>query len=288
MQWFNIRATTVRVLVQLKNDKPTLACIFVIPVFLEVTLRLIYSGNDTMFNLWGVPLLWIFPFIVMFVVTSITTLRERTSGTLDRIMTMPTNKYEFILGYALAFSLISTLQSLLVTAIMLGPLNLTVRANVIVVLGTAVIIGLLGTSLGLFVSAFAKNEFQAVQLMPAVVMPQLLICGLLVPRHEMPSFLDFISNVMPLTYATDAMNHLARTSSLTWQYWHNLLLIVVIVFLVLLMGALTIGHSSLQDISKRRHHMVHAITSRKMDYRKGTKKATQLWLKIKVLLPARS
>ena len=132
------------------------------------------------FDRIGPALLAMFPFIVMFLVTSVTTLRERSSGTLERLLAMPMGKLDFLLGYALAFGLVAAVQSALAVALSVGLLGLDVAGPVWLLVVVAVADAVLGTALGLFVSAFAQTEFQAVQFMPAVVLPQILLCGLFV------------------------------------------------------------------------------------------------------------
>ena len=112
-----------------------------------------------------------FPFIVMFLVTSVTTLRERASGTLERLLAMPMGKLDFLLGYAIAFGLVAAVQSALAVGVSVGLLGLDVVGPVWLLLVVAVADAVLGSALGLFVSAFARTEFQAVQFMPALVLP---------------------------------------------------------------------------------------------------------------------
>jgi ABC-2 type transport system permease protein len=154
----------------------------------------------------------LFPLITMFLVTSITMLRERTSGTLERLMTMPMGRIDLIAGYALAFSLCTVAQVALVAGVAAGPLGLRVSGSLAAVAALALANALLGVALGLLVSAFARSEFQAVQFMPAVVFPQLLLCGLFAPREGMAAVLRWLSDVLPLTYAYDA---LARSAAAT-------------------------------------------------------------------------
>ena len=119
----------------------------------------------------GPALLAMFPFIVMFLVTSVTTLRERSSGTLERLLAMPMGKLDFLLGYALAFGLVAAVQSALAVAVSVGLLGLDVAGPVWLLSVVAVADAVLGTALGLFVSASRTTEFQAVQFMPAVRAP---------------------------------------------------------------------------------------------------------------------
>jgi ABC-2 type transport system permease protein len=203
------RAVTLRVLSQLRRDPRTIALIVVVPCVLETLLKELFSGSAGTFQHIGAPLLGLFPFITMFLVTSITMLRERTSGTLERLMTLPLAKLDLLAGYGLAFGLMAAIQATAVSGVAFGLLGLDVQGPRGVVIALAIGNALLGSALGLFVSAFAQSEFQAVQFMPAVVFPQILLCGLFVPRSQMAAWLRWLSDALPLTYAYDALAHTA-------------------------------------------------------------------------------
>ncbi|WP_298323574.1 ABC transporter permease [Haloactinopolyspora sp.] len=197
-------ATSARVLMQLRHDPRTIAMLLVVPSLLMSLLWWIYD-DGRMFDLIGPALLAIFPFLVMFLVTSIATLRERTTGTLERLLAMPTGKLDFLLGYALAFGAVALVQATLTATVAVGLLDMRATGPTWILVAVAVFDALLGVALGLFVSAFAATEFQVVQFMPALILPQFLLCGLLVPRAELPGILEPISDVLPLSYAVDAM-----------------------------------------------------------------------------------
>jgi len=197
-------ATAGRVLQQVRHDHRTVAMLIAVPCVLLGLLAWIYSGTPV-FNRLGAPLLGVFPFVIMFLVTSIATLRERQSGTLERLLTLPTSKADIVGGYALAFGVLAAVQAVVASAFALFVLGLDVAAAAWLLVVVAVADALLGAGLGLFVSAFAATEFQAVQFLPALVLPQFLLCGLLVPRDQLPDVLRWISDVLPLSYAVDAM-----------------------------------------------------------------------------------
>jgi ABC-2 type transport system permease protein len=203
-------AVARRVLEQLRRDRRSIALILAVPCVLEILLQQMFGRNSPVFQEIGTPLLGLFPFITMFLVTAITMLRERTSGTLERLMTMPLAKIDILAGYGIAFALVAVVQATLVSVLAFGLLGLDVAGPRSLVVALAVANAVLGSTLGLLVSAFAQTEFQAVQFMPAVVFPQILLCGLLIPRAEMAHWLYLLSYLLPLTYAYDA---LARTAS---------------------------------------------------------------------------
>jgi ABC-2 type transport system permease protein len=233
-------AVAARVLTQLRRDHRTLAMLMVVPCALITLLWWMFEDlPGGVFDRFGPALLALFPFIIMFLVTSVTTLRERSSGTLERLLAMPMGKGDFLLGYALAFGLVAAVQSLLAVGLSVGLLGLEVQGPVWLLSLVAVVNAVLGTALGLFVSAFAATEFQAVQFMPAVVLPQLLLCGLFVPRSAMPPVLEAISNVLPLSYAVDAMQTLTRTSEVA-NVWGDLGIVLAFVVGGLALGAATL------------------------------------------------
>jgi ABC-2 type transport system permease protein len=197
-------ATTARVLQQIRHDPRTIALLLVVPGALLWLLHEMLG--DLAFDRLGAPMVGLFPFISMFLVTSIAMLRERTSGTLERLMTMPLAKLDLLGGYGIAFALLATVQALITSAVAFAVLDLDSAGAPGLIIVLAVVDAVLGSSLGLLASAFAASEFQAVQFMPAFVLPQILLCGLLIPRDQMAAGLDAVASVLPLTFAFDALH----------------------------------------------------------------------------------
>ena len=238
-------AIAARVLTQLRRDHRTLAMLLVLPCLILTLLWWMFDGNGHGFNALGPPLLALIPFIVMFLVTSVTTLRERSSGTLERLLAMPTGRGDFLAGYALAFGIVAAAQSALAVLLSFVVLGLDVSGPVWRLVVVAVADAVLGTALGLFVSAFARTEFQAVQFMPALVIPQILLCGLFLPRDVMPRTLELVSNVLPLSYAVDAMSAVAATrgdgfGGVVGDVWSDLAVVVGFALAGLALGAATL------------------------------------------------
>ncbi|MFF8844706.1 ABC transporter permease [Streptomyces sp. NPDC015127] len=233
-------ATAARVLRQLRHDPRSIALMLLVPCVMLLLLRYVFDANPRTFDSIGASLLGIFPLITMFLVSSIATLRERTSGTLERLLAMPLGKGDLIGGYAIAFGLVAVVQSLLATALALWVLGLDVVGSPWLLLLVALLDALLGTALGLFVSAFAASEFQAVQFMPAVIFPQLLLCGLFTARDRMQPALEAVSNVLPMSYAVDAMNEVLLHADTTADFLRDVLVVAVCAVLVLALGAATL------------------------------------------------
>jgi ABC-2 type transport system permease protein len=203
-------ATAERVLRQIRHDRRTIALLLLVPAGLLVLLRYVLDSRPAAFQSVGAPLCGLFPFVAMFLITSIAMLRERVTGTLERLMTLPLAKLDLLIGYALAFGALAAVQAVVVCTVGFALLGLQAPHGVWLVALFAVGNAVLGMALGLFVSAFARTEFQAVQFMPALILPQLLLSGLFAARDEMAPALEAASWALPFTYAYDA---LARATS---------------------------------------------------------------------------
>jgi len=232
-------ATSTRVLQQIRHDRRTLALLLIVPCVLLGLLAWIYQ-NTPVFDEIGAPLLGMFPFLIMFLVTSIATLRERQSGTLERLLTMPLGKADLIGGYAVAFGLLAALQAVIASSFALLVLGLDVAGAAWLLILVAVVDCLLGTALGLFLSAFATTEFQAVQFLPAFVLPQFLLCGLLVPRDQLPDVLRWISDLLPLSYAVDAMQTITTDANGTASVLGDVAIVLGFVIALVVLGAATL------------------------------------------------
>ena len=231
--------TAGRVLAQLRSDPRTIALMLVVPCVLIGLLAWIFHDSPV-FDATGAALLGVFPFVVMFVVTSVATLRERTSGTLERLLTTPMGKGDFMLGYALAFGVMAVLQALIATAFAVYVCGLDIEGPLWQLVVVAVLDAVLGTALGLLASGFARTEFQAVQFMPAFVLPQFLLCGLIVARDGMPDVLRWISDALPLSYAVDAMKEVTASLEPGAEVTKDAVIIGLWILFSLVLGSLTL------------------------------------------------
>ena len=231
--------TGARVLRQLRADPRTMALLVVVPCVLMGLLAWMYHGTP-LFDRIGAALLGVFPFVVMFVVTSVATLRERTGGTLERLLTTPLGKADFMVGYAVAFGVAAIVQAAVATGFAVWVCGLDIAGALWVLIVVAVLDAVLGMALGLLASGFARTEFQAVQFLPAFVLPQVLLCGLLLPRDDLPVVLRWVSDVLPLSYAVDAMQRVTATSDVSGELLRDGLVIVCWIVASLLLGSLTL------------------------------------------------
>lgn len=239
-------ATAGRVLRQLRHDHRTVAMLLVLPGALLGLLYLLWAdvptppGQPDTFDRVGLTMLGVFPFVVMFLVTSIAMLRERTSGTLERLLTTPLSRLDLLLGYGLAFGLAAAAQAVVTVAIATTVYDLDVTGSLSLVVLIAVVDAALGVALGLLASAFARSEFQAVQLMPVVVLPQFFLCGLLVPRDQLAGWLQAVSDVLPLSYAVAALQEVGASAEATGTMWVDVGVVAGATLLALGLAAATL------------------------------------------------
>jgi ABC-2 type transport system permease protein len=232
-------ATARRVAGQLRRDRRTLALVFVVPPALLTLLWYLFDEQPQTFARVGAPMIGLFPLVMMFLITSIAMLRERTTGTLERLMSMPLAKLDLLFGYALAFALVAAVQASITAAVAFGALGIETDGPVWAVVALAIANAVLGMALGLFLSAFATTEFQAVQFMPAFILPQFLLAGLFVPRERMPGVLERIADFLPFTYAYDALARVAA-DDIDGQLWLDVGVVTGSILLALALGALTL------------------------------------------------
>ena len=239
MSWDVTWATARRVGQQLRGDHRTIAMIMVVPPALVALFKFVYENQPESFDRIAVPLVGLFPLVIMFLITSIAMLRERTGGTLERLMSMPLSKLDLLLGYGIAFAAVAAIQAIVTSVVAFGLLGVDTEGPILLVIALAVANAVLGMSLGLLVSAFASTEFQAVQFMPAVILPQIILGGLFVPREEMPEVLEVISAFLPFTYAIDALTKVAA-DDLGGRFWLDVTVVIGSIILALVLAAATL------------------------------------------------
>ncbi|MDQ1569574.1 MAG: type transport system permease protein [Actinomycetota bacterium] len=232
-------ATSARVLTQVRHDPRTVVLLLAVPSLLIGLMAWIFTDTP-LFDTIGPALLGLFPFIIMFLITSITTLRERRSGTLERLMTMPLGKFDFIVGYTLAFGLLAILQSLIAVGFAVWVCGLTVSGNAWLLILVAVVNAILGTTLGLFASAFATSEFQVIQFMPALVFPQILLGGIFVPRDKMPDVLHSISDWLPLSHSIEALQKVSQASDASGDVLREVGVVALWAVAFVVLGSITL------------------------------------------------
>lgn len=232
-------ATTGRVLTQIRHDPRTIALLLLVPTLLIGLVAWIFSDTPVFASI-GPAMIALFPFIVMFLVTSIATLRERRTGTLERLLAMPLGRGDFLLGYTIAFGLLAVAQASIAVAFAVWVCGLEIDGSIGLLLLVAVMDAVLGTTLGLLASAFARTEFQVVQFMPVLVFPQILLGGIFLPRDQLPEVLQAIGDWLPLSHAIDALNAVASGSDDTAAIWIDIGVIAAYAVGAVVLGSLTL------------------------------------------------
>ncbi|MET3769846.1 ABC transporter DrrB family efflux protein [Marisediminicola sp. UYEF4] len=232
-------ATAARVLTQIAHDRRTIVLLLAVPSLLIGLLAWLYSDTDV-FARVGPSVLGLFPFIIMFLITSITTLRERRSGTLERLMTMPLGRFDFIAGYTIAFGLMAVAQSLVAVGFAVWVCGLEVAGAPWLLVLVAVANAILGSTLGLLASAFANTEFQVVQFMPALVFPQVLLGGIFLARDQMPDALEAISDWLPLSHSIDALILVSTEADASSDVLRELAVVTGFIVAAVALGSLTL------------------------------------------------
>lgn len=237
-------STTARILRQLRHDRRTIALLVVVPVLLLTLLYYMFKDVPRVFDSVGLIMLGVFPFVIMFLITSIAMLRERTTGTLERLLTTPMGKLDLLFGYGIAFGIAAAIQASVAGGVAYWLFDLDTQGSKGLVILIAIANAVLGVALGLFCSAFARTEFQAVQFMPVVVVPQLLLCGLFVARDQMAGWLQGVSDAFPMSYAVEALQEVGAQENATDLLWRDLGIVVTCIVVALTLAAATLRRRS--------------------------------------------
>ncbi|MGH3582528.1 MAG: ABC transporter permease [Mycobacterium sp.] len=239
-------ATTGRILRQLAGDHRSVAMIVLVPTLIITLMYFMFDnvphrpGTPSPFNNACLIMLGVFPLIVMFLITSITMQRERVSGTLERILTTPLRRFDLLAAYGTAFSIAAAIQATLACVVAFWFLGFDTAGSPVLVFVIAIVNAVLGVGLGLLCSAFARTEFQAVQFMPVVIAPQLLLCGIIVPRAVLPEWLQWISNVLPASYALEALQQVGAYTELTAVAARDIAVVIGFAVLAMALAAATL------------------------------------------------
>ena len=187
-------------------------------IHLQPRLYYLYGGRtfDSL-DYFGAAFIGLIVFFLVFVITTVSFLRERSQGTLERLMASPLRRGEIVIGYMLGFTVIALVQSAEVLIFSLAVLKVHNQGNVLLIFGLEALMAIGAVNLGIFLSMFARTEFQAVQFIPLVIVPQFILSGILFPVATEPKALQVVSNVLPLTYAVNGLRDvMVKGADLTW------------------------------------------------------------------------
>lgn len=227
-------------------DPRSVAMILVVPAAVITLMYFMFEnaphapGSPSPFNTACLILLGLFPLFLMFIVTSITMQRERASGTLERILTTPLRRLDLLLAYGTAFSVAAAAQAVVACGVAFWFLGFDTAGSPAWVFVIAIVNAVLGVGLGLLCSAFARTEFQAVQFIPVVMVPQLLLAGIIVPRPLMAEWLQWIADVMPASYALEALQQVGAHPELTGTAVRDIVVVLGFAIAALCLAAATL------------------------------------------------
>jgi ABC-2 type transport system permease protein len=188
-------------------------------VKVQPEITYLYGGpNLDTLDYFGAAAIGLIVFFLVFVVTIVSFLNERSQGTLERLMASPLRRGEIVVGYMIGFTVLALIQSVEVLLFALYVLNVHNEGNVLLIFGIEALMAITAVNLGIFLSMFARTEFQAVQFIPLVIVPQFLLSGILFPVSSEPTWLQYVSNVLPLTHAVNALRDvMVKGADLTWS-----------------------------------------------------------------------
>jgi ABC-2 type transport system permease protein len=198
----NISTIAQRTINQLLRDRRTIALIVIVPLVIASLIG-VSLPNKQILNSTLPAMLAVLILFFGFLLSGISFLRERSQGTRERLMASPVSKLDIVAGYLLGFLLFAIIQTLILFFYTVYVLKVDSRGELWQIIVFQILIGILAVCLGIFISAFAKNEFQMVQFIPLIIVPQIFICGVLFPVNQMPDYLQWIAKFLPLTYAVD-------------------------------------------------------------------------------------
>jgi len=214
-----------------------------IPIMIDQTYA--YGGSDTRFIDYFAP--GVISFAIMMVTTMITIIlfvNERRNGTLQRLLVSPASEGEIVVGYALAFAVIGVCQSVVVLVAAILLFNISIVGNILLALIVLLLLAFGHQGLGILLSAGAKNEMQAVQFIPLIIFPSILLAGLFWPIESIPSYLQPLSYIIPLRYGIDAERSIMLRGWGIGEIWVDILVLILFALLTLSASVLLLKRKS--------------------------------------------
>jgi ABC-2 type transport system permease protein len=204
-----------RLLLTLRGDRRTLGLVLVAPVFIIYLFSEVFPNPQQVAPI----LLGVFVFVLTYLLTAIGFLRERTTGTLDRVLVSPISRGGLVLGYVLGFGVLAAAQSLVLLGSGIYFLDFTFEHSVMLFFLIELLGALTALGLGVLLSLFAQNEFQVMQFIPVVITPQVILGGTFMPVEELPLYLELPARVMPITYILEAMDYVVLGEGRITDFW---------------------------------------------------------------------
>lgn len=234
------KAITKRLINQIRHDRRTVALVIVAPLILLTLIYFVLTQNDTanvsgsgnQFDNMGAPITGLLVFFFTYLIAGINFLSERTSGALEKLLSTPVRRREIIIGYVIGFSVLALIQSIIITLFVVYVLGLTIVGSIWYVLLIIILTAIVALTMSLLLSTIAASEFQIVQFIPIVVIPQMFLCGLF-PLND---GWDTAGHFMPLYYTVDALRGVMLKGHSFEDIWFNLLILAAISILFILIN----------------------------------------------------
>lgn len=200
-------AIAARTLTQLLRDRRTMALVLIVPLIIASLIG-VSIPNKAILNSTIPAILAMLVLFFGFLLAGISFLRERSQGTMERLLASPVSRLDIVAGYLLGFLIFAIAQTLILFFYTIYVLKVDFNGILWQIIVFQIIMGILAVCLGIFISVFAKNEFQMVQFIPLIIVPQMFICGVLFPVSQLPGYLQWIGDFLPLTYGVDGLRSL--------------------------------------------------------------------------------
>lgn len=215
-------AIAERIIRQIVKDRRSIGLIIVAPVIVMALVGFSLTEQKPTLDRVAPGLLAVFVLFFTFILTGVSFLRERAHGTLERLMTTTVARADILVGYLLGFLLFATIQTVVILAFTVFALQIEYQGNVFEIIAVLMMVVLVAVNLGIFISTFARNEFQVVQFIPLVLAPQIFLSGVIVPTDQMPAVMEAISVVLPLTYAVEGLRGIMVMGQNLADVWTDL------------------------------------------------------------------
>lgn len=217
------RPVARRILLGLRGDRRTLALVVVVPIFVIWLFSEIFERPE-----FAAPaLLGVFVFFLTYILTAIGFLRERTAGTLERLLVSPISRNGLVLGYVIGFGYLATVQSLVLAGSGVVFLDIEFEHGVWLFLLIELLGAFTALGIGIVLSLFAQNEFQVMQFIPAIISPQVILGGAFVPIEDMPEYLEFAARLFPITYLIDGMDYVIFDAGTAQEFWFAVVVLAI-------------------------------------------------------------
>ena len=218
-------AIAERIIRQIVKDRRSAALIIVAPLIVMSLVGFSLIDQKPILNRVAPGLLGTFVMFFTFLLTGVSFLRERAQGTLERLMTTTVARGDILVGYLLGFLLFATIQAAVILTFTIVALQIEYQGNIIEIVAVLLLVVVVAVNLGIFVSTFANNEFQVVQFIPIVLLPQIFLSGVIIPTDQMPSVMEAISVVLPLTYAVEGLREIMVMDQSLADVWADLVIL---------------------------------------------------------------